>query len=202
MEIRDILPVVGVAIGWFLSELSHYLRKRRDKFKNLGRAIATLYFIYIEMVQIKMAHENFKNISKDVKEWEGYRKRSFDKYANKDPAFATKIEDAIGYVAEYYPMEAYRLRETLNKYEFIKKKSLDKFTGNENLYIKMLSMYEVGFLGYQYILEKILLKLAFNHSINEWIKMRVDIRRMKKTMPEEEPVFGSKVLRRKKKHNN
>lgn len=199
MEFKELLPVIGVAIGWSLSEISSYLRGRGESLKSLGKAISNLYFLNMEMVQIKLAIEKHKNMSKEIKEWERYRQRAFRNYVSKDPEFPARLNASIDYISEQYPIEGFKIRELVNKYEFMKGKSLEPFLENQQLYVTVLSSYEAGFMGYQYILEKSIRSLAKRHSIIEWLKMELHLRRMKKSNDPNDLVFGSQILGRKSK---
>ncbi|QTH70310.1 hypothetical protein [Pseudoalteromonas xiamenensis] len=199
MEFKELLPVIGVAIGWSLSEISSYLRGRGESLKSLGKAISNLYFLNMEMVQIKLAIEKHKNMSSDIKEWERYRQRAFKEYVSKDPEFPVRLNASIDYISEQYPIEGFKLRELVNKYEFMKNKSLEPFLENEKLYVTMLSGYEAGFMGYQYILERSIKSLAKRHSIIEWLKLEFHLRRMKKSNDPKDLVFGSQIVGRKSK---
>lgn len=201
MEPKEYLPIVGVIIGWALSQITAYLRGRGESLRSLGRAISTLYFLNMEMIQLKMAIEAFKNQSSDVKEWESYRQRAFKRYVDNTPEFSKQIEGAIERVSESFPTEGYNLREIVSKYQFIKTKSLEPFVQDEKLYVRMLSSYEAGFLGYQYLLEKAVRRLAIRHSVIEWVKIELQIRRIKKSTDKNDLVFGTQVINGQNKSN-
>jgi hypothetical protein len=199
LEFKELLPVIGVAIGWSLSEISSYLRGRGESLKHLGRAISNLYFLNMEMIQIKLAVEKYKNRSTNIEEWERYRQRAFKEYVSKDPEFNGRLNRSIDFVSESYPIEGFKLREIVNKYEFMKGKSLDPFLKNQDLYVTMLSAYETGFMGYQYALEKSIRSLAKRHSIVEWLKLELHLYKMKRVNDPNDLVFGSQVIGRKSK---
>jgi hypothetical protein len=87
MELKDFLPLIGVVVGWSLNELAVFSKRAIERKRTLGKAIALLYFLCLEMVQLKSVQESFTNMSTDVKEWERLRKRSFEKYTLNDPEF-------------------------------------------------------------------------------------------------------------------
>ena len=193
----DMLPLVGVFAGWFLSEASSYLKRRQERFKSLGKAVAVLYYLNMEMVQVRHAFENFKNMSADLADWERYRKKAFAKYADTSDSFSLKIEEAIGYVSEFYPMDAYELRDVFFKYQFYKTKDFASLVSkNSELYLKILSQYELGYLTYQYVFERSLLKLAFRHSLTEWARMKWHIKKANRIYTSnKEIVFGSQIAK-------
>jgi len=158
----------------------------------------------MEMIQIKLAIEKHKNQSTDIKEWERFRQRAFKEYVSNDPDFNNRLNLSIDFVSEGYPIEGFKLREIINKYEFMKAKSLEPFLKDQQLYVTMLSAYEAGFMGYQYMLEKSIRSLARRHSIIEWLKLELHLLRMKRANDPNDLVFGSQIVGRKskKKSNN
>lgn len=199
MELKDFLPLIGVGVGWSLNELAAFSKRAIDRKRTLGKAIALLYFLCLEMVQLKSVQESFKNMTTDVKEWEKLRKRSFEKYTLNDPEFLKKLEATVDAIAEFYPLKAYELRELLAKYQFMKSKSLDVFTPIEGAYVAALSAYESGFLVYQHKLELLLRFLAFRHSKINWIQIRMRFWKMRRRVPNGDVVFYEQLQGAKKR---
>ncbi|MCY1042114.1 hypothetical protein OV208_12385 [Corallococcus sp. bb12-1] len=193
METKDFLPLVGVSIGWLLNEASAFSKRSIEKQRTLGRAVSAIYFLCLEMIQIKMNHESIKSQIADIKEWETYRKHSFDTHANNSPEFAKQLQSTIESISDYYPVEGYQIKDILTKYTFIKNKSLADFVGHPDIYIALLSAYETGFLAHQTRLERILLSLALRHSPITWFKIRRHFMKMKKSQPAEDIVFLEQV---------
>lgn len=197
MEFKDFLPALGIALGWLLGEGSALGKRAVDRKRTLGKAVSLLYFLCLEMVQLKMAQEFNKNSTTDIKEWERTRRRSFEEYAEKNPDFLKSLMSTAEAVGEYYPIEAYHLREVVSKYEFIKSKSLERFVENETLYVAMLSSYEVGFLAYQYKLEKILRFLAFRQSKITWVRIRLHFWKMRRNVSPGDIIFFQQTRRKR-----
>lgn len=203
MELKDFLPLIGVAVGWSLNEAGAYAKRTIERKRTIGKAIALLYFLCLEMVQLKSVQESFKNMSPDIKEWERLRKRSFEQYTLNDSDFLKKLETTVDEIAEFYPIKAYELRELLVKYQFMKSKSLDVFTPNPESYIYVLSVYEAGFLIYQHQLERILRFLTFRHSKSSWIRIRYHFWKMRRNVPKGDMIFFEQTrLHRKAKTQN
>lgn len=199
MELKDFLPLVGILIGWMLAEGSAHGKREIERRRVIGRALSVLYFLFQEMAQLKQAQERFKNQTQDVKEWERLRQRSFEKYTVQDPEFFKKITATADSVGEYYPMEAYQLRELVQKYEFVKSKKLDALTSSPKLYVHFLSGYEMGFMAHQYRLELIIRFLARKQSTWLWLRMIHDFWRMRRRVPKGDLVFLQQVKGYKRK---
>jgi hypothetical protein len=199
MELKDYLPLIGVAVGWSLNEAGTFAKRAIERKRIVGKAIALLYFLCLEMVQLKSVQESFKNMSSDVKEWERLRKRSFEKYTLNDPEFLKKLEATVDSIAEFYPLKAYELRELLAKYQFIKSKSLEVFTPAPEVYVAALSSYETGFLIYQHQLERLLRFLAYRHSKATWLRIRFHFWKLRRRVRKGDIVFYEQVNGRKKR---
>lgn len=197
MELKDFLPLIGVAVGWSLNEVGAVAKRAIERKRAIGKTIALLYFLCLEMVQLKTVQENLKNMSTDVKEWERLRKSSFEKYTLNDPDFLKKLETTVDSIAEFYPIKAYELRDLLAKYQFMKSKSLDVFVPSPETYIHALTTYEVGFLIYQFQLERILRFLAFRHSKSSWIRIRLHFWKMRRRVRDGDMVFFQQTQGRK-----
>lgn len=198
MDLKDFLPLIGVAVGWFLNEAGAFAKRAIERKRAIGSAISILYFLCLEMVQLKSVQESFKNMSTDVKEWERLRKRSFEKYTLNDTEFLKKLESTVDAMAEYYPIEAYELRELVAKYQFMKSKSLEAFVPIPEAYISVLSAYENGFLAYQFQLERILRFLAFRHSKSNWIRIRLRFWNMRRKVRKGDLVFFQQLKGKKR----
>lgn len=199
MVLKDLLPLFGIAIGWLLAESSAHGKREIERKRTVGRSISVLYFLFMEMVQVKAAQERIKNFGNDVKEWEALRQRSFEKYTSQDKAFAEKISETADSIGEYYPIEAYKLREVLAKYQFLKDKKLDDFTGSSELYLTFLSASEVGHMAHQYQLEMIIRFLAFRQSKLLWMRVRYQFWRMRCRVPKGDMIFLQQATRPKRK---
>jgi hypothetical protein len=199
MELKDFLPLFGIAVGWLLAEGSAFGKRAIERKRTIGKSLSVLYFLFMEMVQLKMAQEGFKNLGNDVKEWERLRQRSFEKYTSQDAAFVERLNTAVDSLGEYYPIEAYKLREILTKYQFVKSKKLDVVTTNPSLYITTLSTYELGYMAHQYQLELIIRFLAFRQSKLLWARIRYKFWRMRSRVPKGDMIFLQQVTRTKKK---
>lgn len=199
MDFKDFLPLIGIAIGWFLAEGSAYGKRAIERKRMVGKAISVLYFLFLEMIQLKTAQEKLKNLSNDVKEWERLRQRSFETYTIQEAAFVERLNTAADSLGEYYPIEAYKLREVLNKYQFVKTKKLDVFTADASLYMATLSTYELSHLAHQYQLELIIRFLAFRQSKVLWMRIHYNFWQLRRRVSSGDIVFLQQVTKSKRK---
>ncbi|MBB1426316.1 hypothetical protein H5181_07545 [Shewanella sp. SG44-2] len=194
MEFKDLLPIVGVALGWGLSELGGFIKFRATKARSVKQAIATLYKLNFDMLQVKLAQEYYKNNSSDLEDWERGRNRSFEKYLNLPEAAIVKVNESITLISQEYPLLAFRLDGAISQYMFIKNRNLNSFVDDKKVYMKMLTGFEVSQLGAQHIVEKIIFSLAFKVDLILWINLKLDMRKYKKGIKQGDLIHSSQVF--------
>ena len=199
MDIKDFLPIIGIAAGWMLAEASAFGKRAIERKRTIGKALSAIYFLFLEMVKLKTVQEQVKRLSKDVKEWERVRQLSFERHANQDAGFAERLQATVDSMGEYYPIEAYELRDVLNKYQFSKSKKLDAYTGDPSGYLSALNIYELDHLAYQHQLELIIRFLAFRQSKILWIRIQYDFWRLRQQVEDGDLVFLQQVKKKSKR---
>lgn len=189
MDLKDVLPLLGILVGWGLAEGSAFGKRSIERRRVIGRALSLLYFLFHEMVQVKQAQEYAKNQSQDVHEWERTRQRAFAQYTVSSDEHSQKLAKTADELGEYFPIEAYRLRQLLWQYEFVKTRKLDLFAKRPKAYLAVLSSYEMSYLIYQYQLELLLRFLAFRQRKWLWLRLRYQLWRMQRATPKGDIVF-------------
>lgn len=176
-------------MGWALNEIGSKSKRDIDRKKTIGKAISVLLPLMQEMVRARYAQEIGKSSTRDVKEWERTRIRSYRVHTNNDVEYYKKIDGVIDSLGEYYPMEAQRLRDAFVSYQLLKTRSLEPLTANPLFYVKRVGVYDVAHMTYQFVVEETIYFLAFKFSIIEWAKIRIQIRKQRNQVPEKEPIF-------------
>ena len=203
MELKEVLPILGVAVGWGLSELGGAIKVRAARGRAIREAITALYKLNFEMLQIKMAQEFYKNSNpSSLVEWERGRQRSFEQYSDLSDETKKKIDNAVCLISQEYPLLAFRLGEAINKYNFLRNRKLDSFVEKKEVYMKMLSGFEVGQIASQHIVENTIFKLAFKVDIALWMQLKLDIRKFKKNVRKGDLVHSDQIFRRKKSNKS
>ncbi|WP_086482077.1 hypothetical protein [Oceanospirillum sanctuarii] len=203
MEIKDILPILGVALGWGLSELGGAIKARAARARAIRKSITALYKLNFEMLQIKMAQEFYKNNNpSSLAEWERGRQRSFEQYSDVTDETKKNIDEAVSLISQEYPLIAFRLGEAINKYNFLRNRKLDSFVEKQEVYMKMLSGFELGQIASQHIVEKTIFKLAFKVDIVLWAQLKLDTKKFKKNVKNGDLVHSSQIFSRKKSNKS
>ncbi|CAH7045935.1 conserved hypothetical protein [Vibrio chagasii] len=200
MELKDILPILGVAIGWFLSEVAGAVKSRNLRRRSLRKAITSLYKLNFEMLEVKGAQEYTKNLTTEIKDWERGRQRAFVQYADNSKEFEKELNEAVLLVSEEYPLIAVKLSQFIRKYRFIKSKNLDAFTDKESIYMHLLAGNETGQLGAQHVIESNLLKIALKVDVWLWCTLKLDIRKFKKGIKSGDLIHSSQAFKKKSRN--
>lgn len=190
MEDKYLYPLIGIALGWFLKELSTALQLSQDSKRQLAKAISSLAYMNREMILIQGQFEVFKNLTDSHQEFERFRQYILKKYLLRDEFFVKQIKDSISTIAELAPLMALNLESVVNRYWFLQEAKLTESANDHKLYIYQLSSLEVGFELYQKEMEKVVRKLAFMHSLKTWAQFVLELRRMKKNNPRESEAFN------------
>ena len=109
-----------------------------------------------------------------------------------------KVDEAVSLISQEYPLLAFRLGEAISKYNFIRERKLDSFVENNEMYMKMLSSFELGQMASQYMVENTIFKLAFKVDIVLWVQLKLDTKKFKKNVKNGDLVHSSQILDRKK----
>ncbi|HAS8600527.1 TPA: hypothetical protein I7783_21490, partial [Vibrio vulnificus] len=199
MEIKDLLPILGVALGWGLSELGGFMKNRAARARTIKQAIATLYKLNFDMLQVKRAQEYYKsNAPSDLATWERGRQRSFQKHLNFSEKTLGKINESVSLISQEYPLLAFRLDGAISAYTSIINSKLDSAIDNKDLYMTMLGKIEVSQLASQAIVEKTIFTLAFRVDFLLWVSLKLDMRKFKQGINKGDLVHSSQVFRGKK----
>ncbi len=109
IDLKDALPVLGVAIGWSLNELSQLWRARREDRKAIGKALSDLMLIRHRLLWIPKAVEEISKhlpIPEPVQVLMGH---VFSSWIPVD-ALTKRYEEAVTVVSGIDPLLGFRLR--------------------------------------------------------------------------------------------
>src|SRR5947207_1085777 len=110
MEIRDLLPLIGVAVGWLLKELSDAARSRGEERRELGNALVGLLQLDAELHRLNTFLDFSKNRDISWEQYEKIRVETSRRYLGRtDPSKA--IEAAVVALSRRDPVRASSLRD-------------------------------------------------------------------------------------------
>lgn len=181
-ELKFILPLVGVLVGWILSTLATLMKERGENRRLLARAIVQLDSLNQEKSKLIRHLDFLKDITESWKDFEVQRKKAWDKYVLPEGNYKTALT-VVEDVSSLYPLIGIKLKHLVESHLFSRKMKFEaSIAKSESIYLKLLSAFEVTFELEQKELEKILFKLCLRHGIVTWTRMKFEYARMKKNV--------------------
>jgi hypothetical protein len=193
MELRDILPIIGVLIGWFLKELSDVLRHRSQERGDLGNAIVGLLQLDAELNRLTTLLQFQKNRPISWEHYEKIRCETAERYLTRtDPGKA--IESAAMELARHNPVQASLLLDIPNLLASFHKVSLQQIGAKPEDYVKLLSSLEVTLDLSETVLKKLVLKLCWLHGPVTWCRVKWMWSRRRSKLAKENQEFVEKLI--------
>jgi len=141
---KYIWPLVGVVLGWLLTQLASGMKDRAEDRRKVGRLLSSLLLIQDQLATLIDVCDRIKT---HVDGWEAYermRKGISDRHFLEPSTHLDSIRKAIDDVSGLYPMEAHSLQRLIDLLLKNKKASLAASSLNRDLYVRGISAYEVG----------------------------------------------------------
>ncbi len=184
MDDKIILAIVSALTGWFLSALNSGYSGYINKKKLLGTLLVKLIKTEHHTRKMILSSEKIKDFCDGWEEYEQVRINVFSRHYLEPNEIVKDLKDAINNIAPYYPLLSINLESILEVLLNNKKANMtnsSRMEGNKDLYIRLLSAYEVGLDLSQQELTKAINTIALKHGYYTYIKRRLYLRKIKKT---------------------
>lgn len=167
MDTNDIIPLVGVAVGWLLSEASVYARISRENRKTINRTISTLLQMRRE---INMANFLLQGGQEYYKESfsEAHRKRLMESHLQ--PLALEQHLNVTEELAGINPIQAVKLYSLLVSQKSFMSQNLKSLEAAPELYDFMLSLFAVMYDKSSEKLKGMILRLALQQGLITWFR--------------------------------
>jgi hypothetical protein len=193
MNLREVLPIAGVAIGWFLKEVSDRLRHRFTERGDLGVALVGLLRLDAELYRLSTFLEFQKSRPISWGEYEKIRKDTAERYLIRtDPAEA--IDAAARELARYDPVQATILRDVPFLLRQFHRTDLAQMDTNSESYVAWLSSIETTVQIAEIIIRKLTARLARHHGWMTWVRVRLMWRRRKSDSARKNREFAQAMI--------
>lgn len=172
-DLKYIIPLVGVILAWVLTSAGNFYQSLNTNKKIIGKSLVQLYFFYVERIKIMSLFEFLKDCHGLGEDYERARKKYVERYSLSNQAIKESLE-TINEISSLYPFIGFQLKSIIESYSLTQKMSFKAIVLNEekDMYIKLLSIYEVSLEIENKILKKIILTLSFKRGFLTWIKMQ------------------------------
>src|SRR5437868_7113682 len=144
METKDILPLVGVAIGWLLKAVSDTFSHRSERHARIGKVMVRLFQLHDELRRLRMHQDYMKDRPASWEDYEKFRFRAARRYLEKRGDTSKTIDEAVDLVSGRWPFDAVDLghiKVILTGYHSV---DLAAVSSNSEKYVKALSSLEVS----------------------------------------------------------
>lgn len=179
MDEKYVWPLVGVALGWALSLFSTVLKDRAERRHKIGVLVSKLLHIHSQLLTLQQVTETFKENAENWEEYEPQRKRLTQRHFLEPESHVESLRDTIDEVSGLYPVEARLLHNLVDMLLKNKSASLQASSKSRDLYIRMLSVYEVGLYGAEKMLQDSVRRYARRHGVFTYGAVLLELRRRK-----------------------
>lgn len=192
MNEQYVWPLVGVALGWALSLFSNALQNIAERRYKVGTLVAKLLHVHSQVLMLQHVAEIFKDNAENWEEYEPMRKRVTQRHFLEPASHVESLRDAIDEISGFYPVEARTLHNLVDMLLKSKNASLVASSKSKDLYIRMLSMYEVGLHGSEKMLRKCIRRFAYRHGVLTYVSVLWELRRRRDTAYKKNIEFAEK----------
>lgn len=172
MDEKYLWPLIGVVLGWLLTQFATSMKDREAKKRRVGRLLSKLILTHGDLRTIISVTEEYKNHADDWVAYERYRKGICERHFLEPLQKVEGLQKAIDEASSDFPLRAIQLQATLDALQKSKKTSLAESSKNKELYIKLVSLHEVGLKLCEDTLIKQIRALALIHGIGTYLRIR------------------------------
>lgn len=133
--------------------------------------------------------EKFKDNMESWQDYEPMRKRVTERHFLEPESHVTSLREAIDEVSGLYPVEARSLHNLIDMLLKNKSASLTAASKSREIYIRMLSMYEVGIDGAEKALRSYVCRFARRHGLWTFVSVHRELRRRKSSQHDKNVKF-------------
>lgn len=165
MDEKYLWPLFGVVLGWCLTFIATRMKDSEARQGRVGCLLSKFILAHNELHVIMAVTEDFKDHADDWAHYERYRKGISDRHFLEPPEKVDGLQKAIDDVSADYPLHAVKFQAILDTLLKSKKTSLQESARNKEVYIRVVSLYEVGLDTCEEQLVKQIQKLSWMHGV-------------------------------------
>lgn len=192
MDEKYVWPLVGVALGWALSLFSNVLKDRAERRQKVGVLVSKLLHVHSQVLTLQKVAETFKNSAENWEEYEPMRKRLTQRHFLEPESHVESLREAIDEVSGFYPVEARSLHNLVDMLLKNKNVSLVASSKSKELYVRMLSMYEVTLDGTEKMLRTCVHRFARRHGLYTYASVLWELQRRRSSTNKKNVAFAEK----------
>ncbi|MCE8031916.1 hypothetical protein EKK97_10915 [Billgrantia tianxiuensis] len=171
MDFKYIWPIVGIVLGWLLAGISAGWRGRLERKRVTAKLLTRIIYIYEDLLMLQSITEPLKDISEDWESHEKLRQYVVGKHFLSSGDSLSALDTLIDEYSQYKPLEAVKLRGLMRLITKHKNVKLLGSSREEQKYIFLLSVYEVGLDQCETAIKNSLVRIANSHGLYMWLKI-------------------------------
>jgi hypothetical protein len=200
MDIKELipfLPLVGVAIGWFLNELAGTFRVAREERQGLKSALPPLLILYFEQYRIneiltfcnlrmgndfeKNFHELKKNKADSVTiekfltdymaQFEEMRKQNIALPEKNTENLSEDLSSALASLSKVAPVYAYRARKLFSEFTLFQELEMPSPSGRHSEYLQTFGLILAVFRSDMHHLKSLIKCIAFKAGLMQYVQI-------------------------------
>ena len=175
-----IWPIEGIVLGWLLAGISAGWRGRLERKRVTARLLTRLIYIYEDIIVLQSVTDPLKDISEVWESHEEFRQHIVDKHFLSPGDSLSALDTLIDEYSQYKPLEAVKLRGLMGLITKHKNVRLSGSSRDEQKYIFLLSVYDVGLDQCETAIKSSLVRIANSHSLYMWLKIQKFIKKKQK----------------------
>lgn len=180
MDEKYLWPLVGVILGWLLTFLAANLKDRQARRGRIGRLLTKFIIVQGQLSTLMSTTEAYKDQAADLPAYERYRKGISDRHFLEVPDVVDGLRKAIDEVSSDYPLHAIKFQALLDSLVKIKNASMQESAKSAEIYIRVVSMHEVGLDTCAVQLAEQISRLAWMHGVITYILVKVENHQVKR----------------------
>lgn len=177
MDEKYLWPLVGVALGWALSLVSAVVKDRGDRRRQVGVLVAKLLLVREQVVTLKRVVETVKDRVDDWAEFETMRRSITQRHFLEPASHVESLRKVIDDVSGYYPVQALSLHGLVDTLLKNKNASFANSVKSHELYIHVLSVYEVGLDWAERQLDRNIRSFSGKHGVTTYLLVQWNLHR-------------------------
>lgn len=181
LDLKILIPLIGVILGWILATMTNFLKVRGEKRRILGMSISQLYYLIHELRVVFFHLDKIKD-EFPVEKWEDYRQQAIDRYTLKNEDSLSRLNQLVENISSISPMLGIELKFLTETYFFDRKVKFDSSKNHRKVYIFLLSILETSQELTTKEFEKVLIKLAFKYSLINGFKIKRKLKKSKENL--------------------
>lgn len=179
MDARDLVPLLGVVIGWLLSEISTFSRLSRENRKTTNKTITTLLEMRRETMRANFLLQGGKSYYSDGFS-EAHRKRLMELHLQ--PLALEHHLKVTEELSEVSPLLSVQLHDMLVSQKAFMNQNLKSLEAAPEVYEFMLSLFEVIYENSAKKLKEMVMRLALQQGPVTWARYAFFFRFQEKEM--------------------